>query len=216
MKKITTTFIFMIFTSVLFSQQFGIKTGLNLTNVYGDDKVFIDDDFTNPLKPGVNVAGFAQFGYGPLKFNVQAGISQKGFIMKDQIGGDSLGGSVKVNSTYHLNYIDINTSGNYFVSDMLSLNAGFGLLLLVNGKNTVKFYEHTGDYIGLFSDYENDAEIGEDLSGVDFGVNLGTTFYITESLLLDANYYLGLATLDPYEDSSIYNNSINISCGYIF
>ena len=136
--------------------------------------------------------------------------------MKDQIGGDSLGGSVKVNSTYHLNYIDINTSGNYFVSDMLSLNAGFGLLLLVNGKNTVKFYEHTGDYIGLFSDYENDAEIGEDLSGVDFGVNLGTTFYITESLLLDANYYLGLATLDPYEDSSIYNNSINISCGYIF
>ena len=66
MKKIITTFIFLIFTSALFAQQFGVKTGLNLTNVYGDDVILEDSLTKNPLKPGAKVAGFAQFGYGPL------------------------------------------------------------------------------------------------------------------------------------------------------
>ena len=213
MKKITTTFIFMIFTSVLFSQQFGIKTGLNLTNVYGDDAIIQDIVTTSPLKTGAKVAGFAQFGYGILTFTTEAGISQKGYVRKLQI--ENAFGSVKAKSTYNLNYLDLKTSANYYVSDMFLLNLGVGLSILLNGKWTEEYYEMTGGYVGL-PDYESDVVIGEDVSGMDFGVNLGTTFYITESLLLEANYYLGLATLDPYGESSIYNNSVSISCGYAF
>ena len=214
MKKITTTFIFLIFTSALFAQQFGIKAGLNLTNVYGDDKVFLDDDFTNPLKPGAKITVFVQFGEESTRFTTNLGISQKGFVMKDQYE-DPLG-SVKAKGMYHLNYLDLNTSVNYFVSDVLSINLGAGLSILLNGKNTLDYYDVTGNYVGLFEDFEDDAEIGEDISGIDFGVSLGSTFYITEKLFLDANYYLGLATLDPDGDDSIYNNAITVSCGYVF
>ena len=134
--------------------------------------------------------------------------------MKDQYE-DPLG-SVKAKGMYHLNYLDINTSVNYFLSDVLSLNLGAGLLILLNGKNTLDYYDVTGNYVGLFEDFEDDAEIGEDISGIDFGVNLGSTFYITEKLFLDVNYYLGLATLDPDGDDLIYNNGITVSCGYAF
>ena len=214
MKKIITTFLFLFITSFLYAQQFGIKAGLNLTNVYGDDKVFLDDDFTNPLKPGAKITVFAQFGEESIRFITNVGISQKGFMMKDQYE-DPLG-SVKAKGTYHLNYLDVNTSANYFVSDVLSLNLGAGLLILLNGKNTLDYYDVTGTYVGLFEDFEDDAEIGEDITGIDFGVSLGSTFYITEKLFLDANYYLGLVTLDPDGDDSIYNNSITVSCGYVF
>ena len=214
MKKIITIFIFLIFNSFLYAQQFGIKAGLNLTNVYGDEKVFLDDDFTNPLKPGAKITVFAQFGEESIRFTSNVGISQKGFIMKDQYE-DQLG-SVKAKGMYQLNYLDISTSANYFLSDVLSLNLGAGLLILLNGKNTLDYYDVTGNYVGLFEDFEDDAEIGEDISGIDFGVNFGSTFYITEKLFLDVNYYLGLATLDPDGDDSIYNNGITVSCGYAF
>ena len=215
MKKIITIFIFLIFNSFLYAQQFGIKAGLNLTNVYGDDVILEDSLTKNPLKPGAKVAGFAQFGYGPLTITTEAGISQKGYVTKLQIEDEF--GSIKAKTTYHLNYLNLNTSANYFVSDMLSLNLGVGLSILLNGKYKEEYYDITGGYVDwFFVDYEDDAEIGEDISGTDFGVNLGSTFYITEKLFLDANYYLGLATLDPDGNLSMYNNSISLSCGYAF
>ena len=92
MKKITVLLIAIVLSNNVFSQ-IGIKAGLNLSNVYGEDKIFLDDDFSNPLKTGLRMSVFSQFGDGPYKLTIETGLSQKGYIMKDE-EQDALG-SVK-------------------------------------------------------------------------------------------------------------------------
>jgi hypothetical protein len=199
---------------ISFGQKFGIKTGVNLSNVYGEDKEFIDDDFTNPLKTGLRIAVFSQFGDGPYKLTIESGFSQKGYIMKDE--EVNVEGSVKAKGTYNFNCLDINTMASFFVSDLISINSGLGLSFVLNGKATLEYYDETGLYVGYFQDQTDAAEIGEDLTAMDLGLNIGTTFYLNENFLIDANYYLGLLTLDPDGDVSAYNNVVAISIGYVF
>ena len=213
MKKITTLLLAVVLSNNVFSQ-IGVKAGLNLSNVFGEDKLFLDDDFKSPFKTGLRMSVFSQFGDGPYKFTIETGLSQKGYIMKDEEENDL--GSVKAKATYNLNYLDLNSTFNFFVSDFISINTGVGLGAALNGKAKLEFYDETGIYVGAFQDDTDDAEIGEDISAFDLGLLLGTTFYLNESFLIDANYYLGLLTLDPEGDESVYNHVIAVSLGYIF
>ena len=213
MKKITVLLIAIVLSNNVFSQ-IGIKAGLNLSNVYGEDKIFLDDDFSNPLKAGLRMSVFSQFGDGPYKLTIETGFSQKGFIMKDE-EQDALG-SVKAKSSYNINYLDLNSTVNFFVSDFISINTGLGIGVALNGKAKLEFYDETGIYEGVFQDNTDDAEIGEDISAFDLGLLLGSTFYLNENFLIDANYYLGLLTLDPDGDDSLFNHVIVVSLGYAF
>ena len=213
MKKITTLLLAVVLSNNVFSQ-IGVKAGLNLSNVFGEDKLFLDDDFKSPFKTGLRMSVFSQFGDGPYKLTIETGLSQKGYIMKDEEENDL--GSVKAKATYNLNYLDLNSTFNFFVSDFISINTGVGLGAALNGKAKLEFYDETGIYVGAFQDDTDDAEIGEDISAFDLGLLLGTTFYLNESFLIDANYYLGLLTLDPEGDESAYNHVIALSLGYIF
>ena len=213
MKKITTLLLAVVLSNNVFSQ-IGVKAGLNLSNVFGEDKLFLDDDFKSPFKTGLRMSVFSQFGDGPYKFTIETGLSQKGYIMKDEEENDL--GSVKAKATYNLNYLDLNSTFNFFVSDFISINTGVGLGAALNGKAKLEFYDETGIYVGAFQDDTDDAEIGEDISAFDLGLLLGTTFYLNESFLIDANYYLGLLTLDPEGDESAYNHVIAVSLGYVF
>ena len=56
----------------------------------------------------------------------------------------------------------------------------------------------------------------EKISAFDLGLLLGSTFYLNENFLIDANYYLGLLTLDPDGDDSAFNHVIAVSLGYAF
>ena len=47
MKKIILLLLSIVLSNNVFSQ-IGIKAGLNLSNVYGEDKIFLDDGFSNP------------------------------------------------------------------------------------------------------------------------------------------------------------------------
>jgi hypothetical protein len=125
-------------------------------------------------------------------------------------------GSVKAKGTYNFNCLDINTMAIFFVSDLISINSGLGLSFVLNGKATLEYYDETGLKVGYFQDQTDAAEIGEDLTAMDLGLNIGTTFYLNENFLVDANYYLGLLTLDPDGDVSAYNNVVAISIGYVF
>ena len=213
MKKITVLLIAIVLSNNIFSQ-IGIKAGLNLSNVYGEDKIFLDDDFSNPLKTGLRMSVFSQFGDSPYKLTIETGFSQKGFIMKDE-EQDALG-SVKAKSSYNINYLDLNSTVNFFVSDFISINTGLGIGVALNGKAKLEFYDETGIYEGVFQDDTDDAEIGEDISAFDLGLLLGSTFYLNENFLIDANYYLGLLTLDPDGDDSLFNHVIALSLGYAF
>ena len=213
MKKITVLLIAIVLSNNVFSQ-IGIKAGLNLSNVYGEDKIFLDDDFSNPLKTGLRMSVFSQFGDGPYKLTIETGFSQKGYIMKDEEENEL--GSVKAKASYNLNYLDLNSTVNFFVLDFISINTGVGLGVALNGKAKLEFYDETGIYVGAFQDDTDDAEIGEDISAFDLGLLLGSTFYLNENFLIDASYYMGLLTLDPDGDDSAYNHVIAVSLGYVF
>ena len=191
MKKITTLLLAIVLSNNVFSQ-IGVKAGFNLSNVYGEDKLFLDDDFTSPLKTGLRMSVFSQFGDGPYKLTIETGLSQKGYIMKDEEENEL--GSVNAKASYNLNYIDLNSTVNFYVSD----------------------YDETGIYVGGFQDDTDDAEIGEDISAFDLGLLLGSSFYLNENFLIDASYYMGLLTLDPEGDDSAYNHVIAVSLGYVF
>ena len=101
-----------------------------------------------------------------------------------------------------------------------SLNAGLGISFLMSGKFKSEL-DVTGQYSDFYDEddlsYEDDAEIGEDLAGLDFGANIGASFYINDAMHVNARYYLGLAKLDPSDNpDSIFNNAIMISFGYGF
>ena len=218
MKKIYTTIsAVLLMTSITFAQEFGVKGGVAMTNLYGADWDIDDfgDEVKNPLKIGLNVAGFARFGDGPLGFTAEAGFSQKGTVLKSNLVDDALG-TLDAQTSWTLNYIDFNAIGNYFISDYVSLNAGLGISFLISGKLKNE-YDATGAYSGLYNDSEDDAEIGEDISGLDFGANLGASFYLNESMHIEARYYLGLAPIDPNDDpDSVFNNAIMITFAYGF
>ena len=157
---------------------------------------------------------FSQFGDGPYKLTIETGFSQKGYIMKDEEENEL--GSVKAKASYNLNYLDLNSTVNFFISDFISINTGVGLGVALNGKAKLEFYEETGIYVGAFQDNTDDAEIGEDISAFDLGLLFGSTFYLNENFLIDANYCLGLLTLDPDGDDSVLNHVIAVSLGYAF
>ena len=71
MKNIyTIILVALLTTSMSFAQEFGVKGGVSMTNLYGADWDMDDfgDEVKNPLKIRLNLAGFARFGDGPLRF----------------------------------------------------------------------------------------------------------------------------------------------------
>ena len=220
MRKIFFFFIIVLFAnSISFAQEFGFKGGLSLANIYGEDRPDIDDDQSNPFKPGFNFAGFFRFGEGPFRYTVEAGFSQKGTLIKYPETSENLG-SYKPEQLFNLNYMDINAFGNYFISNRVSLDLGLGISFLINGQ-AKQVFNATGVYADLIEDSSNPAVIGEDVTGLDLGVKLGASFYINEKIHADAHYYLGFLTLDPdnnsdFDPDKMFNNAIMISFGYKF
>ena len=202
------------FSNNVFSQN-GVKIGTNFSSIYGDITFGFNDgnDFTSQLKTGLRMSVFSQYGDGSYKLTIETGLSQKGYILKDELE-DELG-TIKTKGTFNINYLDLNSTVHFFVSDFISINAGAGFGIALSGIAKLEFYDKTGAYEGVFGD-TNNAEIGEDISAFDLGLILGSTFYLNENFLLDANYYLGFLTQNPDGDYSIYNKVISISLGYIF
>ena len=220
MRKIFVFFIIVLFAnSISFAQEFGFKGGLSLANTYGEDRPDIYDEQSNPFKPGFNFAGFFRFGEGPFRYTVEAGFSQKGVLIKDSETSDNLG-FFKQENSWNLNYFDINTIGNYFISNRVSLDAGLGISFIMNAK-AKQVFNATGIYADIYEDGSNSANIGEDISALDVGVKVGASFYINEKFHADAHYYLGFLTLDPdnnsdFDPDKMFNNAIMISIGYKF
>lgn len=186
-----------------FAQTFGIKAGLNLSNMLVKNNDYTDsDDFK--MNPGFHIGPTAEFEINKmLSFETGLLLSTKGF--KESYGGE----------TYKLNllYLDI----------PLAAKATFGI-------GSTKIYGIFGPYIGVGlsgkSKYEFEGESIEedikfgsdededDLKRLDFGLTIGAGVEFN-ALQIGLNYGLGLANISTYADKAS-NRVLGISLGYKF
>jgi len=201
-----------------FAQSFGIKAGLNLSNMLmkDDDDTYSDD---NKMLPGFHLGVVAEIPFSET-FSFEPGLflSTKGFKYSEE--GTEAGETYEYKEKAVLYYIDI----------PLNLKANFG-----TGKT--KFYGLFGPYIGmgLSGKYKSESTfMGEtesdnsdvkwgsnsdddDMKRFDFGISIGAGVQFG-AINVGAGYALGLINTSAYTDNGyiMKNKVLSVSVGYKF
>lgn len=205
-------------TTEIFAQNFGIKGGLNLSNMLvKDDDDTYSDDFK--MKPGFHIGATAEFPLtGIFSFETGLLLSTKGSKMSEE--ETFMGETYKYESKLTLFYLDIPLSAKAsFDLGGTKIYGVFGPYLSygLSGKSK---YEETFD--GETESDEEDIKWGSDedesdLKRLDFGLTMGAGVEIN-SIQIGLSYALGLANISPYTDggSKINNRVLGLSVGYKF
>ena len=219
MKKLIGLFVFVIAISVSVqshAQVFGVKTGLNLSNMLvKDDEETQSDDFE--LKPGFHAGLTAEFPLTELlSFETGLLLSTKGFkdIGEDTYWGETESYKAKLN-LYYLDVpltakatIDLGRAGIY---GLLGPYIGVGL----SGKS--KHETDSGDMTVTYEEVVKwgSTKIEDDLKRLDFGLMTGAGVKIS-SLQIGITYGLGLANISPDTEGGfrVKNRVFGFSVGY--
>ncbi len=216
-KLIIVVIVFTMATSS-FAQNFGIRAGLNLSNMLEkDDDITYSEDYK--MNPGFHVGATAEFPITEM-FSFETGLflSTKGFKISEE--ETFWGETLKIDAEMNLLYIDVPLTGK----------ASFDL-------GGAKVYGVLGPYIGMgisgklkweFS-MDGETEKGEediewgsdedqhDLKRLDFGLTVGAGVEIS-SIQVGLTYGLGLANISPYSDDGFKTNNrvLGVTLGYKF
>lgn len=234
MRKIILTSL-MLCSAIAFSQEikFGAKVGLNLSNLRGDYPAGIDE---HNSKIGFHIGGFAEYSINE-KFSLQPELlfSTQGntYGYKDYYGG----GSYYDGADYDLklNYLNLPILLKYKVIEKLSIEFGPQIGYLMSAKTKIDVTEDSRDPSQNYSveiDMLNDGvynfggttiQSKASANRLDFSLNLGASYDITEKIFLQGRYNLGLSTVDKNSTNGSSTNSWNmknsvfqLSAGYRF
>lgn len=199
----TLLFLVCVFSTMSFAQmQAGLKAGLNIANLSGDDAGSPDS------KTGFAFGGFFMYQFSPM-FAIQpeAYYTMKGATDKMDFQGTT------VDLTYTLDYIEIPVLLKFIIPVQGSgvKPAIFaGPFLGINTTAKVK-----AEYQG-----ESQEEDIEDTKSTEFGLQFGggIGFPVGKGELgIDIRYILGLSTIDDSADEAdVKNNVINVNLYYGF
>jgi hypothetical protein len=185
MKKFSILITALIISALAYAQpSIGLKGGLNLANVSGD----IED---NSMRTAFHVGAYATIKFGD-KFGFQPEIlyNSVGTKFKDPDFGDA---------DLVMNYISVPLMLNYYINDMIALQAGPQISLLSSAD--LKFDGGSIDY----KDF---------VKGNDMGLNFGAMLNFGK-LNATARYCLGLTDIDDTGSSDkVKNGVIQISLGF--
>ncbi len=234
MKKIILTS-FMLCSVFAFSQEikFGAKVGVNLSNLNGDYPTGIDE---HNSKIGFHIGGFAEYEIND-KFTLQPELlfSSQGntYGYKDYYGGGSYYDGADYN--LKLNYLNLPVIVKYKIIEKLSIDFGPQIGYLMSAKTKIDVTEDSRDPSQNYSveiDMLNDGTYNlggttilskASANRLDFSLNLGASYDITEKILLQGRYNLGLSTVDKNSTNGTSTNSWNmknsvfqLSVGYRF
>ncbi len=193
--------------------KFGVKAGLNMSNMTNKDKdKDYDEDYK--MKPGFHIGLTAEYAISE-NLSVEPGLlfSTKGYKV------DESGIKMKANLNYF--EVPINVLYKFDLGGVKAfVNAGPYLGFAMSGKIKAdeKIFE---DEEGNPTD-EMDIEIGsdkekDDVKAFDFGLNLGVGAEIS-NITLGLQYGFGLANLAPVteNDYKLKNKGFALSVGYKF
>lgn len=224
MKKIILTSL-MLCSVFAFSQEikFGANVGLNLSNLRGDYPTEIDE---HNSKIGFHIGGFAEYSINE-KFTLQPELlfSTQGntYGYKDYYGGGSYYDGADYN--LKLNYLNLPVILKYKIIEKLSIDFGPQIGYLMSAKTKIDITEDSRDPSQNYSveiDMLNDGTY--DLGGttikskasanrIDFSMNIGASYDISEKIFLQGRYNLGLSTVDKNSTNKASTNSWNMKNG---
>ncbi len=218
MKKVISLFIVLFviaFTTQTFAQiKYGVRAGLNLANM-----AFSEDlgDMDQSMNMSFHIGGILDYGLSETA-GIEAGLLLSGKGTKLEGSYTEMGVTITSKSTMAPMYLEIPIHG-YYNLDLggakLRIFAGPYFGFGIAGKYKM---EMSGGGISL--DEEEDLEYGSeddsDLASSDFGLNIGAGVNLG-SILVSAQYGLGMANLDPAgsDDYTVKNKVIGISLTYL-
>ena len=197
MKRLFTILSVIMLTFSVSAQEFGVQAGMNMANLSGED-------METDMKMGIFGGVIAVFSLTDvMTLETGALYSEKG--AQDEEIEEEIG--IKMSLAFSYIVIPLNIA--YSVSDQISLIAGpyVGLLMSANSKMS-------GEFLGQTIDEEED--IKEDIANMDFGINIGASFSINESISVGVGYQLGLADIGSEGDFDATHSNIHIGMSYSF
>ena len=201
MKSFFTTIICLVSFYSTYSQKttFGLKGGINLANFTGDN------DGSNS-RIGLQAGFYTEFKMTD-KFAIQPeilysiqGASNKGTTIAE-------GYNVNYKAKFNLGYINIPIMGKYYTTDKFTIEFGpqIGFLTSAKLKTDITIIE-TGQ-TGSSTD-----DVKEFFKGIDFGLNFGLGYQLSDKIGTNLRYNAGLANIADTDDGSkIQNNVFSLS-----
>ena len=205
-------------TAESFAQSFGVKAGLNLSNMLmkDDDNTYSDD---YKMNPGFHFGPTIQFPITEM-FSFETGLllSTKGYKHSEKDG--FAGEKQKQEGKLNLYYLDIPlTAKASFDMGGVKIYGVFGpyLGMGISGKSKIEITEN-----GETETEEHDVNFGsdeaeDDLKGLDYGLTTGAGIEL-KSIAIGITYNLGLANISINTGGGfkINNRVLGISVGYKF
>jgi len=175
---------------------YGIRGGLNLANINGDDT----DNLST--RTGIFFGGFGEFGVTDM-FAIQPEVlfSQQGAEYEDsEAGGEFFDGRFK------LDYLNVPVLAKVYVADGFFFEAGPQIGILLSAKD---------EYDSPFS---GEDDIKDFIKSTDFSGNVGLGYQLDMGLNFNARYNFGLSSFDDFEgiDENLKNGVISIGVGFRF
>lgn len=194
--------------SETYATTFGVKGGLNLSNMFmKDNSGTYSTEFE--MLPGFQIGATAEFDINE-KYAFETGLlfATKGYKFEHSVAGE------EYSSTLTLNYIDIPLAGkgyfnvqNFDVYGLLGAYIGYGI-----GGTASSDYDEQED-----EDISFGSEQGDDFKPFDFGLLIGAGVQY-QKFEFGLSYALGLANLSVYDDDDmkVNNRVISVTVGYKF
>jgi len=183
--------------------KFGVKAGLNLASISGDDTEDFDGRTSFHFGGVAEIKITDKFSFQPeLLYSAQGANS----TYEDQFEKEEV--------TLKLDYINLPLMAKYYVAEGFSIEAGPQIGFLMNS-------EVDYDYIDKESPEFNESgteDLKDVTKGIDFGLNIGLGYKMNTGLNFGARYNLGLSNIndDPDYSGKNQNSVIQVSVGYMF
>lgn len=191
--------------------KFGLRAGINVSNIGGKD-VELDEDSKLNYRPGFHIGPYANFGISE-SFSVESAalLSTKGFNMiTSEIGSDF---SYESKAKAQLTYLDLPILASINIGQNFRFFAGPQLSFLLKDKvkesSTICFQ---GNCVNESDEYDSDGFLRK----TDLGLTLGLGYNFSSGLNLNSSYDLGLSSLDSEDNNHMYNRVFKISVGFTF
>lgn len=191
MKKILFLAAAVILTANMASAQFtwGVKGGLNLANI---------SNLEMDMKPSIYVGAFGEY-------QVSDFFGVAGELVYSRQGAALSADGDKTKT--RLNYLNVPVLAKFYVAKGLSIDLGPQFGFLIGAKQWAKVDGNSAS-----------VDIKDVVKGFDLGVGMGLSYNISDNILVQARYNLGLTDgwKNNDSDDKFKNNVIQVGVGYRF
>ena len=184
---------------------FGVKGGVNIASITGDETDGIKSNVGFHLGAVAEIEISELLSFQPeLLFSTQGG--------KYEESEEILGVTVNYEEKVNLSYINVPLILKVYVSDGFAFEVGPQFGLLVGAKSKY-------DISGGGESESGDEDIKDFVSGLDLGAGFGASFKTESGLFFGARYVLGLSNINDFDGADEVNQKnsvIQASIGFLF